>query len=184
MAADSMAKGLTDKQAKPKDQTVAAPTTPPAKQAKPEDAVLSLPAQAPKTTTARKEETEAPVTAPTLPNGAPNSVVNVARDVPIAQPKVGTQQVRVSSGVAQGLLIHQVAPQYPAQARQARIQGTVIVQAVIGKDGSVQNVHALRGPLPLIQAATDAVKQWRYKPYTLDGEPVQAETQISVKFTL
>ncbi len=182
MAADSMAKALTDKQAKPKEQTVAAPTTPPAKQAKPEDAAFSLPAQAPGTTTARKEE--APVTAPALPSGAANSVVNVARDLPIVQPKVATHQVRVSSGVAQGLLIHQVAPQYPAQARQARIQGTVIVQAVIGKDGSVQNVHALRGPLPLIQSAVDAVKQWRYRPYTLDGEPVQAETQISVKFSL
>ena len=143
---------------------------------------MSLPAPAPNTTTAKKEE--APVTAPALPSGAPNSVVNVARDVPIAQPKVAAQQVRVSSGVAQGLLVHQVAPQYPAQARQARIQGTVIVQAVIGKDGSVQNVHALRGPLPLIQSAVDAVKKWRYKPYTLDGEPVQAETQISIKFTL
>ena len=181
---DSTAKPQTDKQPKPKDQSVT-PPAPPAKEAsKPEDAVMSLPAPVPKNTTAKKEEPEAPVTAPSLPSGSANSVVNIARDVPVAQSKVATQQVRVSSGVAQGLLIHQVEPRYPAQARQARIQGTVVLQAVIGKDGSVQNVHALRGPLPLIQSAVDAVKQWHYKPYTLDGEPVQAETQISVKFTL
>jgi TonB family protein len=92
--------------------------------------------------------------------------------------------ILVPSGVAQGLLIHQVAPLYPAQARQAHIQGTVVLQVVIGKDGTVQSVQVLRGPPMLIQAAVDAVKQWRYKPYTLDGEPVQAQSQISVKFTL
>jgi periplasmic protein TonB len=190
MAADLIAKAPTDKQAKPKDQTVAAPTAaPPAKPAgKPEEAVLSLPAPVPKNTAAVKTEDRPPDSAAdvsgSVPGGTANSVIGVARDIPVAQPKVAGQQIKVSSGVAQGLLIRQVAPRYPAQARQARIQGTVVLQAVIGKDGSVQNVHALRGPLPLIQSAVDAVKQWRYKPYTLDGEPVQAETQISVKFTL
>ena len=84
--------------------------------------------------------------------------------------------------MAQGLLIHQVSPQYPLLARQSGIQGTVVLQAVIGKDGTVQNVHAISGPSMLTQAAVNAVKQWRYQPYYLNGEPVEADTQINVKF--
>ena len=99
-------------------------------------------------------------------------------------PKVAVQKLRVSSGVAQGLLIHEVKPQYPTLARQARIQGTVVLQAVIGKDGTVQNLHVVSGHPMLTQAAIDAVKQWRYKPYYLNGEPVEVNTQISVNFTL
>jgi protein TonB len=111
-------------------------------------------------------------------------VTNVGSDIPVAQPKLAAQPVRVSSGGVQGLVIHQVAPLYPAQARRDRVQGTVVLQAVIGKDGSVLNVHALRGNPILIQAAVDAVKQWRFKPYTLNGEPVESETQVNVNFTL
>jgi TonB family protein len=89
----------------------------------------------------------------------------------------------VPSGVAQGMLVHRVAPQYPAQAKQAHVQGTVVLQAVIGKDGSVTSVTALRGDPILTQAAIDAVRQWRYKPYYLNGEPVEVDTQISVTFS-
>ena len=81
-------------------------------------------------------------------------------------------------------LAHQIAPLYPSQARQARIQGTVLLQAVIGKDGTVQDVHALSGHPMLTQAAVDAVRKWRYKPYYLNGEPGEAVTEINVKFTL
>jgi periplasmic protein TonB len=81
-------------------------------------------------------------------------------------------------------VIRQVAPQYPALARQARIQGTVVLQAVIGKDGAVRSLHVLSGSPMLTQSAMDAVKQWRYKPYQLNGEPVEADTEINVKFTL
>ncbi len=109
-------------------------------------------------------------------------MTNIVKDIPVAVPKIAGK-VRVSSGVAQALLIHEVTPQYPPLARQAHIQGTVVFQAVIGKDGTVQNLHVLRGNPMLIQAATDAVRKWRYKPYYLNGEPVQADTQINVKFT-
>ena len=119
-----------------------------------------------------------------LPSGVPNSVANIVKDIPVAVPKIAAQKVRISSGVAQGLLIHQVTPQYPAQARQAHIQGTVILQAVIGKDGTVQSLHVLSGHPMLTQAAMDAVRRWRYKPYYLNGEPVEADTQINVNFTL
>ena len=102
-----------------------------------------------------------------------------------AVPKVVTpQRVRVSQGVSQGLLIHEVRPQYPPLARQARIQGAVVLQAVIGKDGAIQNLHVISGHPMLTTSALDAVKQWRYKPYFLNGEPVEVDTQITVNFTL
>jgi protein TonB len=118
-----------------------------------------------------------------VPNGAPSSVINVVKDLSAAEPKGNTQKVSVSSGVAQGLLVHRVAPQYPQQAKSARLQGTVVLQAVIGKDGSVHSVRALKGNPVLAQAAMDAVKQWRYRPYALNGEPVEADTEISVTFS-
>jgi len=69
-------------------------------------------------------------------------------------------------------------------ARQARIQGTVVLQAVIGKDGSIQNLKVVSGHPMLAPAALEAVKQWRYKPYFLNGEPVEVDTTINVNFTL
>ena len=83
-----------------------------------------------------------------------------------------------------GLADSPVKPQYPALARQARIQGTVVLQAVIGKDGTVQNLRVLSGHPMLTAAAIDAVKQWQYKPFYLNGEPVEVDTQINVNFTL
>ena len=104
---------------------------------------------------------------------------------PVAVPKVATpQKVRVSQGVAEGLLVHKVTPTYPALARSARIQGSVVLQAVISKDGSIQNLRAVSGHPMLTPNAIEAVKQWKYKPYFLNGEPVEVETQITVNFTL
>jgi protein TonB len=94
------------------------------------------------------------------------------------------QKVRVSSGVAQGLLVRQVKPQYPSLALQARVQGTVVLQAVIGKDGTVQELHVVSGHPLLNGPAIAAVKQWLYRPYYLNGEPVAVDTQINVNFTL
>jgi protein TonB len=82
------------------------------------------------------------------------------------------------------MLIRQIKPQYPPLARQARIQGQVILQAVIGKDGKVQNLHLISGHPMLVPAAMEAVKQWRYRPYYLNGAPVEVDTQIVVNFTL
>jgi periplasmic protein TonB len=205
-ASASGVKPPADKQAKPKDQpkdqNAAAKPAEPAPQAATQpvsavDAALRLPQPVPKANApaANKEiakEEPPPPNGATgvagsvpggLPNGAPSSVINVVKDLSAAEPKTAPQKVSVSSGVAQGMLVHRVAPQYPAQAKQARLQGTVVLQAVIGKDGSVTSVHALRGNPVLTQAAIDAVKQWRYKPYALNGEPVEADTQISVTFS-
>jgi protein TonB len=108
----------------------------------------------------------------------------IISSTPVAVPKVAVQRVRVSQGVSQGLLIHQIKPTYPPLARQARIQGSVVLQAVIAKDGTIQNLRLVSGHPMLAPAAIDAVKQWRYKPYFLNGEPVEVETQITVNFTL
>jgi protein TonB len=94
------------------------------------------------------------------------------------------QKVRVSSGVAQGNLINHPSPQYPAIARQARISGQVVLAATISKNGSIENLHVISGHPMLTQAALDAVRQWRYKPYMLNGEPTEVETTVTVNFNL
>jgi periplasmic protein TonB len=93
-------------------------------------------------------------------------------------------KLSISSGVMAGNLLEKTVPQYPAIARAARIQGTVVLQATIAKDGSIQNLRVINGPPMLQQAAIDAVRSWRYKPYLLNGEPVEVETTINVVFNL
>jgi periplasmic protein TonB len=118
--------------------------------------------------------------------GAMGGVIGgIINSTPVAVPKVATpQRVRVSQGVTQGLLIRKIQPNYPPLARQARIQGSVLLQAEISKDGSIQNLRLISGHPMLAPAAIEAVKQWKYKPYILNGEPVEVETQITVNFTL
>lgn len=119
-----------------------------------------------------------------VPNAIPGGVLEALTTSSPASPKPAVQKVRVSSGVAEGMLVSQVKPQYPAPARLARIEGRVVLQAVIGRDGAVQNVHVISGHPFLVSAAIDAVKQWRYRPYLLNGEPVEVETQIVMNFVL
>jgi protein TonB len=121
-----------------------------------------------------------------VPGGSMGGVIgSVLSSTPTVAPKIATpQRVRVSSGVSSGLLIRKVSPNYPPLARQARIQGTVILQAQISKDGSIQNLQLVSGHPMLAPAAIEAVKQWKYKPYLLNGEPVEVETQVQVNFTL
>lgn len=120
-----------------------------------------------------------------VPGGAAGGVIGgIISSAPMAVPKVAVQRVRVSQGVTQGMVLHRVQPQYPPLARTARVQGSVILAAVIGKDGTIQNLHVLSGHPLLTQAALDAVKQWRYRPYILNGEPVEVDTQVTVNFTL
>jgi periplasmic protein TonB len=121
-----------------------------------------------------------------VPGGQMGGVIGgIISSTPVAVPKVATpQRVRVSLGVSQGLLIKKVQPTYPPLARQARIQGKVLLQAEISKDGTIENLRLLSGHPMLAPAAIEAVKQWRYKPYMLNGEPVAVETQVEVNFTL
>jgi protein TonB len=121
-----------------------------------------------------------------VPGGQMGGVIGgIISSAPVAVPKVATpQRVRVSQGVSQGLLIKKVQPAYPPLARQARIQGQVLLQAEISKDGAIQNLRLISGHPMLAPSAIEAVKQWRYKPYYLNGEPVEVETQITVIFSL
>ncbi|WP_446743285.1 energy transducer TonB [Silvibacterium acidisoli] len=91
---------------------------------------------------------------------------------------------RVSSGVAAGRLLTPITPQYPAIARQAHVQGTVVVHALISKSGQVVDAQVVSGPPMLAQAALSAVAQARYRPYLLNGEPVEVETTINLVFQL
>jgi TonB family protein len=90
----------------------------------------------------------------------------------------------VSAAVAMGNLVSKVAPVYPAEARAAGIEGTVRLDAVIGKDGAVKDLQVMSGPAMLQQPSMDAVKQWVYRPYLLNGEPVEVKTQIQVVYSL
>ena len=94
------------------------------------------------------------------------------------------KKVNISAGVAVGMLISKVQPVYPPIAKAARVSGTVVLQATISKTGSIENLRVISGPAMLQQAAMDAVKTWRYKPYLLNNEPVEVETTVNVIFSL
>jgi protein TonB len=145
----------------------------------------------------KEDEAPPPVMAATgvvggVPGGVPGgsmggvlgSIASAGSNV-AALPKVATpQRVRVSSGVQSGLLVRKVQPTYPPLARQARIQGTVVLQAQISKSGDIENLQLISGHPMLAPAAIEAVKQWKYKPYLLNGEPVEVETTVQVNFSL
>jgi protein TonB len=99
-------------------------------------------------------------------------------------PKVKAEKVNISAGVAIGLLIQKTAPVYPPIAKSARVSGTVVLGASISKNGSIVGLHVVSGPPMLQQAALDAVRTWRYRPYMLNNQPVEVETTVSVIFTL
>jgi protein TonB len=86
--------------------------------------------------------------------------------------------------VNEGDLVRKVLPTYPSLARSARIQGSVVLQAVISKQGLIENLRVLSGHPLLVPAAIEAVRQWRYRPYVLNNEPVEVETQVTVNFSL
>ena len=94
------------------------------------------------------------------------------------------QRVRVSGGVTKGMLIHREEPPYPTLARAARVHGEVVLSAIIDGNGTIQNLQLVSGHPMLVPAAIAAVRQWRYKPYLLNGQPVEVETTITVIFSL
>ncbi len=94
------------------------------------------------------------------------------------------RKIALSVGVMAGYKISGKPPEYPYNARAARVEGVVVIEATITKTGTIGNLRALSGPSMLQQAALDSVKTWRYKPYLLNGEPVDVETQLPVIFQL
>ncbi|MFQ5927839.1 MAG: energy transducer TonB [Terriglobia bacterium] len=110
----------------------------------------------------------------------------VIGSIPVAPPPPPEppKRIRVSSGVQSARKIHHVRPVYPPLAKQARIRGTVRLEAIIAKDGTIQNLTVISGHPLLVQAALDAVSQWRYEPTLLNNEPVEIQTFIDVIFKL
>ena len=121
-----------------------------------------------------------------IPGGVLGDVLQGTGGAPVLTktPAPMPRRVRVPAQVAEANLIHDVTPQYPPEAGRKRIEGTVVLMAVIGKDGIVRQVRVESGLPLLAQAAIDAVKQWRYKPYLLNGEAVEVDSHITINFTL
>jgi protein TonB len=154
---------------------------------------LREPTKIPKQIKMLKEDEAPPPTVAGVVGGVPGGVAGgsmggvlggiVGSSLP--PPKVATPtKVRVSSGVVAGNKISGPNPTYPQIARTARIQGQVVLQATISKQGTIENLQVISGHPMLTQAALDAVRQWKYKPYLLSGEPVEVDTTITVNFTL
>jgi len=117
--------------------------------------------------------------------GVIGGIVNATSN--LATPKfvpVAPQRIRISQGVTKGLLIHRVEPAYPPLARAARVQGEVVLSAVIDVNGQITNLQLVSGHPMLVPSAIAAVRAWRYKPYLLNGTPVEVETTITVIFSL
>lgn len=164
---------------------------------------LMAPKQIPKEIAMIKEEDMPPPSAGVVggvaggvPGGAGGGVIGgIIGAVPSAAPPpppppkvvekpVTPQRIRVGGNVQAANLVRKVTPVYPPLAKQARIQGTVRFTAIIGKDGTIQNLQLVTGHPLLVAAAQEAVRQWVYKPTLLNGEPVEVVTQIDVNFTL
>jgi periplasmic protein TonB len=120
---------------------------------------------------------------PGSPDGVLESLGTAARPILPALPRAVAPPVRISH-MSEGDLVHKILPTYPPLARSARIQGQVVLQAVISKQGIIENLRVLAGHPMLAPAAIEAVSQWRYRPYVLNNEPVEVETQITVNFSL
>jgi protein TonB len=116
-----------------------------------------------------------------VPQAAPPPPPPVVKEAPKA---VAPQRIRVGGNVQQAKLVNQPKPVYPPLAKQARIQGTVRFNAIIGRDGAIANLQVVSGHPLLVPAALEAVRQWKYQPTLLNGEPVEVVTQIDVNFTL
>jgi len=116
----------------------------------------------------------------------PDTTAPPANLVPSASPSLRPtlSTLHVSQGVSTGLLIKKVAPSYPSNALRMRVEGDVDLVATISKEGTISNIKVTSGDAQLTKAAVDAVKQWKYKPYLLNGEPVEIQTQVTIKFKL
>jgi protein TonB len=112
-----------------------------------------------------------------------NSLMGSGHPAMPAQP-VPTARPPIVSRIMEGNLICRVEPKYPPLAHSARVQGTVELQAIISRTGTIENLQVISGHPMLVAAAVDAVRQWRYRPYLLNGAPVEVETRVTVNFTL
>ena len=126
--------------------------------------------------------TEAPIEPPPIAaGGSQPDVLNRLLTTPVQEPGLA---LPISQGVSNGYLVHRVSPVYPPQARELRMQGAVRVDAIISEQGTIESVKVVKGAPVLARAAVEAIRQWRYKPYELNGKPVKIATTITVQFKL
>jgi protein TonB len=151
---------------------------------KPDSAPLLVKSTAPGARTQTQVEESAPPLPSTLAAASANdsNLSGLMSSASPNLPRPALATLRVSQGVSQGLLIKRVQPKYPQSALAVRTQGTVQIEATINKEGTVINPKVLSGDPVLARAALEAVRQWRYKPYYLDGDPVEIQTQITINF--
>ena len=138
----------------------------------------------PDTTTSQDADPPCPQCVPGAGPGSavPGPINMIGLPVPMP-PKPASKPPRVSV-MMDGYLIHRVQPDYPMLAKQIRVHGPVEIAAVISKQGTIENLQIVSGHPMLVRAALDAVKQWRYRPYILNGDPIEVDTKITVIFTL
>ena len=117
-----------------------------------------------------------------LPSPTPTSSPTPAPSPSLYWPAPGAKKIRISSGVANSLLRHKVDPVYPLDAKTKHIAGDVILQATIDPQGNVTNLAVVQGDPILAKSALKAVKQWKYKPYTMNGQVFEAETTIKIQY--
>jgi TonB family protein len=140
-----------------------------------------------KVSAAHSKSSVADAPAPSLIGlAAPGATVPPPDMIPAASNafKPMLQTLNVSQGVSQGLLIRKVSPTYPSNALRMGIEGRVELLATVSKEGAISRIKVLSGDAQLTRAASDAVKQWKYKPYLLNGEPVEIQTQVTINFKL
>jgi protein TonB len=146
-------------------------------------------------TIAQIDEAQAPPSGDAVPgwyvpgsipgSGARNGVFDsIGRSISVVVPPAPVAHAPITSSSMEAYLVHRVQPEYPPLARAARIQGSVLVRAVIAKDGTIENLRVISGHPMLVPSALEAIRQWRYRPYVLNGEPVEVETQVTVNFVL
>jgi periplasmic protein TonB len=117
-------------------------------------------------------------------NGILNGIIGSGGSGPPPPPTKAPSRIRVGGNVQAASLVNKVTPQYPPIAKTAHVSGTVVLHAIIAKDGSIQELQYMSGPPLLMKSAMDAVREWRYKPTMLNGDPVEVDTTISVVFSL
>jgi protein TonB len=137
-----------------------------------------------KTAPAAVEQTIAPPAVQLGSNASDQTIAGLISSTSLPIPERAPEVLRVSQGITEGMLVKRVNPVYPSQAIQMHRQGTVQIVASIGKNGLIARAKVVKGDPVLGDAAITAVKQWKYKPYTLNGQPVEVQTQISVNFKL
>jgi protein TonB len=185
------AQGTSNAQAPEPPATVAEDVTPPQVQSEMMSSQLTAPARIPQDVKLAPAKDTPPSTGfgvagmESLNGSGSGAMGNVFNGQGRPKVKVETPKiVDVSAGVAIGMLIQRTPPVYPPIAKTARVSGTVVLQATISKTGTIEGLHVISGPEMLRQAALDAVRTWRYRPYMLSGQPIAVETTLNVIFSL